>query len=115
MKLIINFFVKVILSSVGCSLVAVGIWFFFSVKTIGILSSLLFWCGAAFIVIAILLFAGHSDVDLAPHDFGTAGAIDPKDMAYGKNLLHLSQSLFVIMVLAGCLVIATSILLAKFF
>lgn len=78
------------------------------------LSLILFWCGAAVVVVGFVLFGGHSEVDLAPRDFRTAKAIDPRDMAYGRKLRNLSESVLIVMLLAGCLVIAVSLFLADF-
>ena len=63
---------------------------------------------------AALLFGGHSDLSLAPRDFRSAKAIDPKDLAYGRHLRYLSESVLIIMVLAGFLVMGVSLVLADF-
>ena len=107
-KYIVKFVLIVFGVAVGSALVATVIWYFLSAQANINLSSVLFWCGLGLIGLGVLLFGGHGERDLAPGDYRSADAIDPDDMAYGKSLKYLSDSIFLVMFCAGCVVAGVS-------
>ncbi len=110
-KLIFRVLLKVVSLALACGLFAAIIWYFLNERAAVEFSAVLFGCGIGLIALGVIVFGGHSDVSLAPRDYSTAEAIDPKDMAYGKALLDIGHSALLIIVLAGSVVLAVSLLI----
>ncbi len=113
MNHIFRFLLRIAIVAIVGALSATVIWYFFSAKTAEAYTSILFWLGAAVIALGAVLFGGHSDLGLAPGKFGSAEAIDPKDMDYGRNLRRKSEYVLAVMAIAGGLIVVASLLLTE--